>query len=122
MTRWDLLNRGWRGENSRNFCVEVGTHRPDACVSAEEKAEESEVLRWRGGNSRKLFWVEVRTHRPKTRVSPLWRRLRKRGVTVGPLRRGWRGGFFCNFLEDVGTHRPQARVSAVEKAEEAWDF
>ena len=30
--------------------------------------------------------------------------------------------FFCNFLGDVGTHRPQARVSAVEKAEEAWDF
>ena len=25
---------------------EVGTHRKKACVSAEEKAEESEVLRW----------------------------------------------------------------------------
>ena len=46
MTRWDLLDRGWRGENSPRFCVEVGTHRPDACVSAVGKAEESDVLRW----------------------------------------------------------------------------
>ena len=37
---------------------------------------------------------------------------------MGPSHRGWRGGFFfCIFLGDVWTHRPKARVSAVEKAE-----
>ena len=57
-----LLHRGWRGGNSPRFLVEVGTHRPDACVSAVGIAEESDVLRWDfctvGGEvatSRKLF-------------------------------------------------------------------
>ena len=62
----------------------------------------------------------------KRRVSPLKRRLRKRGVTVGLLHRGWRGGNSPRFLVEVGTHRPDACVSAVGKAEESdvlrWDL
>ena len=72
----------------------------------------------RGGNSRTCC-VEVETQRPKTRVSQLKRRLRKRGVTVGLVDRGWKGGNSPIFLVEVWTHRPKARVSAVGKAEEA---
>ena len=53
----------------------------NACVSAEEKAEGSEVLRWD-------FWIVV-------------------GEVYSP-----------RFLVEVVTHRPKARVSAAEKAEE----
>ena len=49
-------------ENSRNFCVEVGTHRLKARVSAAEKDEEATCyggtflkLCWRGGNSHFLW-------------------------------------------------------------------
>ena len=122
MTRWDLLNRGWRSGNSRKCWVEVGTHRPKKRVSPLwrrlRKRRLTVKLLNRGRRGGNLHFFREKWGRTARRcVSPLWRRLRKRHVTVGPLHRGWRGGNSRNFFEEVRTHRPKARVSAAGMAE-----
>ena len=84
-------------ETLANCCeVEVGTHRPDACVSAVGKAEKSDVLRWDlctvRGEVETCIFCESSGRTAQRRVSRLQVWLKKRRVTVGPLNRGCRGG------------------------------